>query len=82
MADYLPCISLEEYAQKREQLGSIDAYMKPIIDQIAMLLITKDQSKLNDGLIKAIGVANYCRLVKVYNFLSLLNIIFNEMQLP
>lgn len=63
----LHCVSREEFKTRMEEAGSIEAYMKPIINEIAKLLLTPDKARLNDEVIRAIGVDNYCRLVKGKN---------------
>ncbi|KTD73972.1 hypothetical protein [Legionella tucsonensis] len=63
----LPCISREEFNNRMAETKSIEVYMKPIIDKVAELLLTPDKSRLNDKVIKAIGVDNYCRLVNGKN---------------
>ncbi|WP_131794048.1 hypothetical protein [Fluoribacter gormanii] len=63
----LPCVSREDFKERIAEAGSIEAYMKPIIDEIATLLLTPDKSRINDEVIKAIGVEQYCRLVKGKN---------------
>ncbi|KTD11043.1 hypothetical protein Lgra_2009 [Legionella gratiana] len=64
---YFPSITMDEFIQRRQEAGSIEQYMKPIMDQIAPYLMTDDQAKLKDEVIEAIGVANYCRLVNGKN---------------
>ncbi|MCW8417630.1 hypothetical protein OQJ18_09695 [Fluoribacter dumoffii] len=63
----LPCVSREDFKTRMTEAGSIEAYMKPIIDEISKSLLTPDKSRINDEIIKAIGVEQYCRLVNGTN---------------
>ncbi len=63
----LPCVSRQEFHERMAEAKSIEAYMKPIIDKVAELILTPDKSRLNDKVIKAIGIENYCRLVNGKN---------------
>lgn len=63
----IPSVSREEFHARMAEAGSIEVYMRPIIDKVAELLLTPDKSKLKDEVIQAIGVGNYCRLVQGKN---------------
>lgn len=59
-----PIVDKASFMKGLEEAGSIGAYMRPILNELSSVLLTKDKMRLSDDVIQAIGIDNYANIVK------------------
>ncbi|MCW8397965.1 hypothetical protein OQJ26_04065 [Legionella sp. PATHC038] len=59
----LPIVDRASFNKRIEKAGSTMAYMRPILNETAKMLLNKERTRLHDDVIAAIGIDNYKDIV-------------------
>ncbi|CEG55762.1 hypothetical protein [Legionella fallonii] len=57
-----PIVDRDVFIENLARAGNMDAYMRPILNDAAEILLNKNKTRLQDDVIKAIGLENYATL--------------------